>query len=114
EDGGVEENVLAPGQLRVKTRAHFDEARNPPAGEYTAGVGGHHPRDELEQGRFPRAVQAQDRDRLPLADEEIDTAQRLELARGLAAANPRDDGVLERERVVEGEGLSDALDDDAG
>ena len=64
EQRAVEVDVLAPGELRVDARPHLDERADPAADLDPAGVGVHHPGQDLEQRRLARAVDADQADRL--------------------------------------------------
>ena len=63
EDRGVEEDVLAAGELGVEAGAGGDQAGDPAAGEHLAAVGPHHAVDQLEQGALAGAVEAHQADR---------------------------------------------------
>ena len=79
EDRGVEEEVLAAGELRVEARAGGDQPGDPAAGEDGARVGAHHAVDQLEQGALAGAVEAHQPDRLALLDGEGDVVDGEEL-----------------------------------
>ena len=56
KDGAVEVDVLAPGQLRVKARAHLQQAGNSPLHSHVAAGGRRHSRKDFKQSAFPRAI----------------------------------------------------------
>src|SRR5581483_9882928 len=74
-----EVDILAPGQLLVKARAQLDDRRDTPANDDPAGGWPLHARDHLEQGAFPGAVRADQREGFTLTHVEIDVAQRPEI-----------------------------------
>ena len=112
EDGGVEVDVLATGQLRVEARAGGDQAGDPAAGADRAAVGLHHALHQLEQGALARAVEAHQADRLALLDAEGDVVEGEERVGDLLATRHRHRHLLEGAVVLLGESLGDVLDDD--
>src|SRR5215510_3513274 len=81
EQRAVHKDVLATGQLHVKTRANFQQAAHPAVdiGVSRRRLG--NARQHPEEGAFPRAVAADDANDFALVNFEIDIAQRPERGR---------------------------------
>src|SRR6185295_13174528 len=80
QDRAVQVDVLAPGEVPVEARAHFDE------GGYAAGHPDgaprrpHDPGEQLQDGALPRAVGADDAEGLRAVHAERDVLQGPEVA----------------------------------
>ena len=80
EDGAVEEDVFAAGELGVKAGADFEQAADA-AAELDAAVGGlGDAAQDFEQGRFAGAVAADDADDFAGLDFEANILERPEFA----------------------------------
>jgi hypothetical protein len=85
EDGRVQVDVLAAGQLAVEAGPQLQQGRDPAPDRDRAGGRGEDARQHLEQRRLARAVGADQPHGLAGADLEVDVAQRPERLRaGLA------------------------------
>jgi hypothetical protein len=62
KDRAVKKHVVATGQFRMKSGAHFEEASNTAAELNRPGCGGGDARNDLQQSRFSRAIGADDSD----------------------------------------------------
>ena len=60
QDRAVQVDILPPGQFRVKTGTHFQQAGDAAFDLHFAAGWGRHFRKYLEQGAFARAVAAND------------------------------------------------------
>jgi hypothetical protein len=114
EDRGVEEEVLAAGELGVEAGAGGDQAGDPAAGQYRPLVRLHHAADHLEQGALARAVEPHQADRLTLLDGERDPVDGLEVGAGLLAAHLGDRHLLDGPVVAQLERLGDVVENDRG
>ena len=65
QDGAVEIDVLAPGQLGVEAGAHFQQRANPPVDFAVAFGGVGDAREDLEQGALAGPVAPDDAEDLP-------------------------------------------------
>ena len=72
EDGAVEKDVLAAGQLGMEARAYFQQAGHTSAQSNLAGAGLSDAGKKLEQCGFSRTVAADDADSIPRHDVEAD------------------------------------------
>ena len=105
EDRPVEEEVLAPGQLRVETGPGGDQPGDPAAGADRALVGPHHAVDQLEQGALARPVQPHQADGLTLLDVEGDVVDGKELLLQRQSSHRGDGHLLEGAVVLHREHL---------
>src|SRR2546422_8558362 len=62
EDRTVQKDILAPGQLRLKACAHFEQRSNPAVNISVAFSRFGNAREDLEQRALPRSVAADDAD----------------------------------------------------
>src|SRR2546422_5595490 len=62
EDRTVQKDILAPGQLRLKACAHFEQRSNPAVNVGIAFRGFSNSREDFEQSALPRSVAADDAD----------------------------------------------------
>ena len=85
EDRAVQEDVLAPGQLRMEARTDLEEGPDPAAKACLALRRRRDPREDLEQGALAGPVVADDAERLPAPHLEVDVAEGPELLVGLTA-----------------------------
>ena len=76
EDGAVEVDVLAPGQLGVEAGADLQQAADAAFDLDHAAGGGGHPGEDLEQGAFAGTVAPDDPQGFTLLDSEGDVIQR--------------------------------------
>ncbi len=127
EDGAVEKNIFATGELRVKAGADFEEARDAAAKGNAAGGGLGDARENFQERGFARTVAADDADDLAPPDVEGDVLQRPKIffgGRGAAARTAREEsaqtvgepiaqGVVTR-RVTDAITLGKAGDGDDG
>src|SRR5919106_104650 len=111
-DRAVQVNVLAAGEVGVEAGAELEQRSDPALGADAARRRLDDPRDDPKQGRLPRAVPADEADRLAARDVHRDVAERPDVGR-LAAASLNEE-VLERSRVagVETKSARDTLDAD--
>src|SRR5919106_3487306 len=111
-DRAVQVNVLATGEVGVEAGAELEQRSDPALGADAARRRLDDPRDDPKQGRLPRAVPADEADRLAARDVHRDVAERPDVGR-LAAASLNEE-VLERSRVagVETKSARDTLDAD--
>ena len=79
EDRTIEEDVLAARQLRVKARAHLEQARHAAADLDAPGARLGNPREDLQQRRLAGAIAPDDADHLATLDLEVDILERPEL-----------------------------------
>ena len=79
EDRAVEKNILAAGEVRMETGAHFDESRHDAMADYAPFGRIHYPRQHLEDGALPGAVHPYDPEGLSFGNLERDVFQRPEL-----------------------------------
>lgn len=75
KDGSIEEYVLAPAQLGMKSCAHFEQARQAATHFDTAFAGGCNAAESFEQRAFAGAVAADDADDFAGLDFEVDVLQ---------------------------------------
>src|SRR6478736_4264641 len=111
-DGGVQVDVLAPGELRVEPGTGRDQARDPTTREHRALVRAHRAVDQLEQRRLAGAVETHQTDGLALLDLEADVVDRREGVGEVLAAHHRDRHLLERLVVSQGEDLGGLVHQD--
>jgi hypothetical protein len=76
QQGAVQVDVLATGQVRVDARPHLDEGADTPGDLQPAGVRVHHPGQDLEQGGLARAVGADQPHRLARPHHQVDVLER--------------------------------------
>lgn len=115
EDRGVEEHVLAAGEVRVEARTEFDERSEAPAPSDRPRAGLEDAADHLEQGRLARSVRPEQSDRRPGRDVEVDVLEGPEvLAVSAPGATERDDPFLEGVVLPDDEALRDVPDADDG
>jgi hypothetical protein len=84
EDGAVQEDVLAPGQLGMETGSDFEQAGYSTVEFHSPARRLQNARQDLEQGRLSGAVATDDADDLAALDLEIDVAQCPELFQHVA------------------------------
>lgn len=75
EERAVEIDVFEAGEFGMEAGAEFEEGADAAAGVDLAGVGGHDAGEDLEQGRFAGAVEADQAEGFALLDLEGDVAQ---------------------------------------
>src|SRR5579884_1248083 len=93
-DRALQEDVLAPGHLRVEPRAELEQRADASAdGDVTRGRLDD-PREQAEQRRLPGAVAAHEAERAARVDVERHVAERPHLRAAVAPAG--DDEILER------------------
>ena len=76
QNGAIQINVLAPGQIRVEARANFQQAGNAATHAHAAAGRRGHAAENLEQGAFAGPIAADDSERFPLLDGEADVLER--------------------------------------
>src|SRR5689334_21965724 len=87
ENRPAQENILATGELSVKSRADFDQRRQPAAdGDLTPGRRGDF-RQQLKNGAFAGAVGSDDAQGLSATNREAYVLQGLEIASGSLQAS---------------------------
>ena len=112
-DGGIQEGVLAAGELGIEAGPKLQQGRHPSAQSHAAGGRGHGSGDDLQQGALARAVLAHDAEGGALFDLEADFPQGPEV---LVVAAPRKDQLLQPGRglgvdavvlgnVIDGDGI---------
>jgi hypothetical protein len=79
QDGAVQEDVVASGELGVEARAQLEQRRDPPVHLDLALGGSQNAGHQLQQGAFPGPVFADDAEGLAPPDFEIEIAQRPEI-----------------------------------
>lgn len=110
EEGGVEVDVLAAGEIGVEAGAEFEERGDAAVDGDAAVVGLGQAGDEAEQGAFAGAVGADDGHVFALFDAKGDIAEGPESLVG-SAPEPIDDALPEELTVsVAGERLGDVLE----
>jgi hypothetical protein len=112
EDGGVEVDVLAPGQVAVEAGAQLQQGGQPAAALHPALVRGQDPADHLEQGALAGPVgpdQAQGPGRLELEGHVLEGPELLTVLAGPAQAGQP---LLERLVLVDGELLGNVVHPD--
>ncbi len=92
---GVDQDVVACGEVGVEAHPELDERRHPPAGPDLAGVGPVDAREALHQCRLAAAVAPDDAEELARADVGGNRAQRVERLLG-ARAERMQHALLER------------------
>ena len=114
EQGRVEIDVLASGQLAVEARAELEEGGDAAVDLDLAGRRTQDAREDLEQRALAGPVGAGEPHRLAAVDDEVDVAQRPEVV--LDPVLPLDDPLLEARRatLVSGELLADVRGPDEG
>ena len=96
EHDGVDDDVLARGEVGVEADAELDEGAHAPAHADRAAVDAVDPGDALHQRALAAAVAPGDAEELPFADLEVDVLQRVQLFE-LAVADRVKDPFLDRE-----------------
>ena len=76
EDRAVQEDVLAAGELRVEAGADLQQGGDPAADLHAPGSRLGDPREDLQQGRLPGSVAADDSHHFPARDLERDVVER--------------------------------------
>ncbi len=79
QDGAVEVDVVAPGELGVEAGADLEHGGDAAVAGDGAGVGHEDPRQALEQGGLARAVVAHEGEGGALGDVQVDALEGLEL-----------------------------------
>ena len=96
EKGSLEHDVLAPGELAVKTEAELEQ-RSRPAPDHDATCSWrHHPGDQAQQSALPGAVSPDHAHRFAARHFERDFPQRFELVEVEASLEPPDGVFLQR------------------
>ena len=95
EESAVEVDVLARGELEVKTRAELDERRDVAANDALALAGFEHAGDHLEHGGLARAVGSHQAHDLAGAHLERDVLERAELVEEQLVLHELDEVLLE-------------------
>ena len=116
EQGAVEVDVLACGQLQVEPGAELDE-RGDAALDRAAAFGGlQHAGDDLEHGGFARAVGAEDAEHIAFLHLERHVVERTELLEAKLAFGESDRVLLEAVELLAGdvEDHGDVVDLDHG
>src|SRR6478735_1102582 len=116
EDGPVEVDVLATGEIGMEAGPDLDESGHPAAHTDRAAVREHDARDELEQRGLAGAVEAQERHRLALVYVHDDVVERLERVGGQlgpASAQGPHHQLLDGARMPQGELLGHTADLDS-
>ena len=80
ENGAIEKDVVAAGELRMKTGSHLKQAADASLYPHPAGGWGRDSRNDFEQRGFSRAVGPDDCERLPFFDLEGNVLQGPEIA----------------------------------
>ena len=75
QQGPVELDVLAAGQVGMDAGPHLDQRADPPYHLHASGVRVHDPGQDLEQSRLAGAVGADEADRLPRRSDQVDIAE---------------------------------------
>ena len=75
----VKENIIQSAQLRVETRAEFQQGRDTPFHRHLPAARLEHTGYDAQQGGFAAAVPAQYPHRLPLFDLKTHVAQRIKI-----------------------------------
>ncbi len=76
QDGAVEEDILPPGQLRVKSRPDLEQARNSTAQRDPSASGGRDAAENFQQSALSGPVSANDADDFSMLDLEAHVAER--------------------------------------
>ena len=108
-------DVLPAAQQRVDAAADLEQRTDAPVGVAPAGRLEHGPADAFEQGRFPRAVDADQAHRPARLDLQVDVFQHPAPRAFLAAQDTREFGQLVAQvgfGLVGPEALPGVLDDD--
>ena len=104
EDRAAEIDVLAAGQLGMKSRAHFQQAADTAVNFREAGGGPGDAREQLQQRGFPGAVAADQPDDFALFHVEGHIAQRPDKILGFARATALEGrGEGARDYIAQGE-----------
>jgi len=106
QDRGVEEHVLAAGEVRVKARAQLNQWGDPSVDEYFALAGCRDARYELEDGALAATVTADDAHRLPPGHTEADVSQSVKGRRPGAATQQSGHELAESAPFLELEALA--------
>jgi hypothetical protein len=85
EDGAVEEDVLAAGQLGIEAGAYLEQAADAAADDRASLGRRRDPRQHLQERRLAGAVRADHAEHLALVDLEADVPQRPDLLLRLVA-----------------------------
>lgn len=76
EDGGVEEDIFATGQLGVEPDTEFKHRRDAPVNSHLAAfVGEVDARENFQEGGLPRSIEADDSEKLAFHDLEADRVE---------------------------------------
>ena len=75
QDGGIQEDVLAPGEFGIEAAAQLQQGGHPSAGSHTACGGGQGPGDDLQERALARPVAPYDADTFASADGKVDMVQ---------------------------------------
>src|SRR5882672_2803437 len=85
ENSAAQKDVLASREIRMKTRANFQQTADASEELDFAGRGFGNARKNFQQRRFARAVATDDADQLALSNFEVDIAERPERLMAIAA-----------------------------
>jgi hypothetical protein len=94
EQRSIQDRVLAPRELRVEAAAQFEQGRDPARHDHLALGRTQRAREDLQERALPRAVPADDADRLAPSDPERDVAERPELV-SVATAEASEEHLLQ-------------------
>ncbi len=114
EDGGVQVDVFAAGQVFVEARAELEECSETSAAENGAGRGGEDAADHLQQGALAGSVWPDEAHSRARVDVQRDALERPEVVLVLLRTTEVDDALLERLLLVDDEALRDIPDLDHG
>src|SRR6185312_12452578 len=78
---GIEVDILTASEFRIESRSQLQQCRHPTMHAHLASSGCQRAADNLQQGRFSRAIAADNPDGFTAADVEADIAQRPEFAK---------------------------------
>src|SRR5262249_53684829 len=78
KDGPVQKYVLTTGQLRMKPRTHFEQARDTSPGSHSASSRLRDATKDLQKRAFASTVASDDAKNLTLLDLEVNVPQRPE------------------------------------
>src|SRR4030095_11687283 len=94
EQRSIQDRVLAPGELRVEAAAELEQGRDSARDDDLALRRTQRARKDLQERALPRAVPADDADRLSPSDPERDVAERPELV-SVPAAEASEEHLLQ-------------------